>query len=232
VWTLTWSDSPFSLISCALDYNITTCVHRYETCDCKKCKGKGKGQWYHDQIFLDSGVSQYFINDLLMLYNIGKHEAVTVVTANGAKLNNTHGDCNILYRLPDDKQLYMYTFKNVHYFPSAQHFFILLLRQLLNDSLCIEGKADDLVIYQGNKPKLHFMARAEDNSLYYLLGFEKVEKRRDTVIIILTDLAYKHFAHPSKKVLRKFPSATIEFLVVTGKLSITSCSRCTQGKMH
>jgi hypothetical protein len=126
----------------------------------------------------------------------------------------------------------MYTFKNVRYFSSAQHFFILSLRQLLIDSLCIEGIANNLVILNGNESKLHFKAGPEDNSLYYLSGFEKVEKKRNIVVVILTDLAHKHFAHLSKKVLRKFPSATIGFLVVTGKLSTTFCSRCAQGKMH
>jgi hypothetical protein len=78
-----------------------------------------KGSQYHDQIFLDSGASQYFMNNLSMLYIIGKYEAITVITANSAKFNNMHRDCNISYRLLSDKQLYTYTFKNVHYFLSA-----------------------------------------------------------------------------------------------------------------
>jgi hypothetical protein len=211
---------------------MTICVHSINMSECKKCKGKGKGPRYHDQIFLDSSASQHFINDLLMLYNISKHEAVTVIIANGAKLNNMHRDCNILYRLLSDKWLYTYIFKNVHYFPSAQHFFILSLRQLLNGVLQIEDGTNDLVITQNGKPKLHFMAGPEDNSLYYLLGFEKIEKKCDTIIVISTDLAHKHFVHPSEKVLCKFLLATIGFLVVNRKLSTTPCSRCTQGKMH
>jgi hypothetical protein len=103
--------------------------------------------------FLDSGALQHFINNLLMLYNIGKHKTTTVITANSAEFNDTHKDCDILCRLPDNKQLHIYTFKNVHYFPSAQHFFILSLRQLFIDGLCIENIADDLVILDSNESK-------------------------------------------------------------------------------
>jgi hypothetical protein len=78
-------------------------VHGSNVSECKKCKGKGKCLRYYDQIFLDSDVSQHFINDLSMLYNIGKYETTTVITANDMKLNDMHGDCNILYRLLDDK---------------------------------------------------------------------------------------------------------------------------------
>jgi hypothetical protein len=88
------------------------------------------------------------------------------------------------------------------------------LRQLLNNGLQIEGKANDLVIFQNDKLKLHFTAGPEDNSLYYLLGLEKVEKKHNTIIVISTDLAHKRFTHFSEKVLYKFLLATIGFLVV------------------
>jgi hypothetical protein len=59
--TLTWPNGPFSLCSCILDYNITICMHGLNMCDCKKCKGKGKGNRIPlnlcDQVFLDSGAS-------------------------------------------------------------------------------------------------------------------------------------------------------------------------------
>jgi transposase InsO family protein len=46
------------------------------------------------------------------------------------------------------------------------------------------------------------------------------------------DLAHRRFAHPSEKVLRKFPLATLGYPPVDGKLSSGSCSGCAQGKMH
>jgi hypothetical protein len=40
---------------------MTICVHGIDLCDCKKCKGKGKGARInpnlYDQVFLDSGAS-------------------------------------------------------------------------------------------------------------------------------------------------------------------------------
>jgi hypothetical protein len=56
--TLTWPNSPLSTSFGILDYNMTICVHGVNMCDCKKCKGKGKGNRIpsnlRDQVFLDS----------------------------------------------------------------------------------------------------------------------------------------------------------------------------------
>jgi hypothetical protein len=46
------------------------------------------------------------------------------------------------------------------------------------------------------------------------------------------DLAHRRFAHLSEKMLHKFPSATLGYPPVDGKLSSGSCSGCAQGKMH
>jgi hypothetical protein len=48
----------------------------------------------------------------------------------------------------------------------------------------------------------------------------------------MMDLAHKHFVHPNKKVLCKFPSATLGYSLVNGKLSSGPCRGCVQGKMH
>jgi hypothetical protein len=133
---------------------MTICVHGINMCDCKKCKGKGKinrlPSNLRDQVFLDSGASQHFINDLSLLYNISKDEDFTVMTANGVTHTNEHGSCDLAFELPDNRTLHTYTLKDVHYLPSSHHLLILSLRQLLNNGLCIEGIADDLVIFRGN----------------------------------------------------------------------------------
>jgi hypothetical protein len=82
-----------------------------------------------------------------MLYNVNKHESFTVITANGITQANMHGFCDLAFELPVDKSLHMYILRNVHYLPSSHHLLILSLRQLLNDGLCIEGIADNLVIF-------------------------------------------------------------------------------------
>jgi hypothetical protein len=46
------------------------------------------------------------------------------------------------------------------------------------------------------------------------------------------DLAHRRFAHPSEKVLLKFPLATLGYPPVDGKLSSRPCSGYAQGKMH
>jgi hypothetical protein len=121
----------------------------------------------------------------------------------------------------------------VHYLPSLHHLLILSLRQLLNDSLCIEGIADDLVIFYGDQPVFHFMAGEDYNSLYYLYGLKQLGSQRfEAYLSISMDLAHRRFAHPSEKVLRKFPSATLGYPSVDEKLSSGPCSRCAQGKMH
>jgi hypothetical protein len=123
--------------------------------------------------------------------------------------------------------------KDVHYLPSSHHLLILSLRQLLNDSLRIEGITDDLVIFCGNQPVFYFMAGEEQNSLYYLYGLRRLGSRRfEAYLSISMDLAHKCFTHPSEKVLRKFPSATLGYPPVDGKLSSGPCSGCAQGKMH
>jgi hypothetical protein len=65
---------------------MTICVHSINMCDYKKCKSKGIinriPPKLRDQVFLDSDASQHFINDLSLLYNVNKHEAFTVMTAN------------------------------------------------------------------------------------------------------------------------------------------------------
>jgi hypothetical protein len=235
--TLTWPNGPFGLFTCILNYNMTICVHGVDMCDCKKCKGKGKGNRIlpniRDQVFLDSGASQHFINDLSMLYNTSKDEDFTVMTANGVTHTNEHGSCDLAFELPEDRTLHTYTLKDVHYLPSSHHLLILSLRQLLNDGLRIEGIADDLVILHGNQPLFHFMAGEEQNSLYYLYGLRRLGSRHfEAYLSISMDLAHKRFAHPSKKVLRKFPSATLGYPPVDGKLSSGPCSGCAQGKMH
>jgi hypothetical protein len=216
---------------------MTICVHRLNMCDCKKCKGKGKGNRIPpnlcDQVFLDSGASQHFVNDLLLLYNVGKDKAFTVMTANGVTQVDMHGSCDLAFELSNNRTLHTYMLKDVHYLPSSHHLFILSLRQLLNDGLRIEGIADDLVIYCGDQPVFHFMAREEYNSLYYLYGLRQLRSRRfEAYLSISMDLAHRRFVHLSEKVLCKFPSATSEYPPVDGKLSSGPCSRCVQGKMH
>jgi hypothetical protein len=235
--TSTWPNGPFSIVSCIQCYNMTICMHGINMCDCKKCKGKGKGNRIpsrlHDQVFLDSSASQHFINDLSLLYNVNKHEAFTVMTANGVTQADEHGYCDLTFELPADNSLHTYTLKNVHYLPSSHHLLILSLRQLLNDGLCIEGIADGLIIFRGDQPMFHFMAGEEQNSLYYLYGLRRLGSRRfEKYLSITIDLAHRRFAHPSEKVLRKFPSATLGYPPVDGKLSSGPCSGCAQGKMH
>jgi hypothetical protein len=206
-------------------------------CDCKKCKGKGKGNRIppnlRDQVFLDSGALQHFINDLSLLYNVDKDKTFTVMTANGVTHADMHDSCDLVFELPTNKILHMYTLKDMHYLPSLHHLLILSLRQLLNDGLCIEGIADDLVILYGDQPVFHFMAGEEYNSLYYLYGLRRLgSKHFEAYLSISMDLAHRHFAHSSEKVLRKFPLATLGYLLVDGKLSSGPCSGCAQGKMH
>jgi hypothetical protein len=237
VWTLTWPNSPFSLILCIQCYNTTICMHDSNMCDCKKCKGKGKGNRIPsnlcDQVFLDFGALQHFINDLLLLYNVGKDKTFTVMTANGITQADMHGTCDLAFELPANKTLHMYTLKDVHYLPSLHHLLILSLRQLLNDGLRIEGIADNLVIFRGDQPVFHFMAKEEHNSLYYLYGLRRLRSRRfEAYLSISIDLAHKRSAHPSEKMLRKFPLATLEYPLVDSKLSSGPCSRCAQGKIH
>jgi hypothetical protein len=163
--TSIWPNGPISLFTCISENNITICVHGSNMCDCKKCKGKGKINRLlpnlRDQVFLDSGALQHFINDLSLLYDTSKDEDFTVMTANGVTHANEHGSCNLAFELPEDRTLHMYTLKDVHYLPSSHHLLILSLRQLLNDGLRIEGIADDLVIFRGNQPIFHFMAGEE-----------------------------------------------------------------------
>jgi hypothetical protein len=163
--TSTWPNGPFSKVSCILDYNMTICVHDINMCDCKKCKGKGKTNRLPpnlcDQVFLDSGASQHFINDLLLLYNTSKDEDFTVMTANGVTHANEHGSCDLAFELPEKRTLHMYTLKDVHYLPSSHYLLILSLRQLLNNGLRIEGIADNLVILRDDQPIFHFMAGEE-----------------------------------------------------------------------
>jgi hypothetical protein len=163
--TLTWPNGPFSIVSCIQCYNTTICMHGSNMCDCKKCKGKGKINRIppnlRDQVFLDSGASQHFINDLSLLYNTSKDEDFTVMTANDVTHANEHGSCDLAFELPENRTLHTYMLKDVHYLPSSHHLLILSLRQLLNDSLRIEGIADDLVILCGNQPIFHFMAGEE-----------------------------------------------------------------------
>jgi hypothetical protein len=171
--TLTWPNGPFSTSFGILEYNMTICVHGSNMCDCKKYKGKDKNRLppnLLDQVFLDSGASQHFINDLSLLYNTSRDEDFTVMTANGVTHANEHGSCNLAFELPEDRTLYMYTLKDVHYLPTLGHLLILSLRQLLNDGLRIEGIANDLVIFRDNQSIFHFMAGEEQNSLYYLYG--------------------------------------------------------------
>jgi hypothetical protein len=174
VWTSTWPNGPFSLFTCIQNYNMTICVHSSNICDCKKCKDKDKINRLppnlRNQVFLDSGASQHFINDLSLLYNKSKDKDFTVMTANGVTHANEHGSCNLAFELPEDRTLHTYTLKDVHYLPSSHYLLILSLRQLLNNGLCIEGIADDLVILRDGQPIFHFMAREEHNSLYYLYG--------------------------------------------------------------
>jgi hypothetical protein len=147
--------------------------------------------------------------------------------------NDMHGDCNFVFELPADNTLHMYILKNVHYFPSLNHLLILSLRQLLNDGLYIEGIADNLVILCGNQPIFHFMAGKEYNSLYYLYGLRRLGSRHyERYLSIMMDLTHKRYVHPSEKVLHKFPSATLGYPPVDGKLSFESCSGCAQSKMH
>jgi hypothetical protein len=235
--TSTWPNGLFSLVSCILDYNMTICVHGLNMCDCKKCKGKGKGNRIPsnlcDQVFLDSGASQHFINDLSLLHNVDKEETFTVMTANRVTHTDMHGSCDLAFKLSADKTLHMYTLKKVHYLPSLHHLLILSLRQLLNNSLCIEGIADNLVILCDNQPIFHFMAEEDYNSLYYLYGLRQLgSKHFEAYLSILMDLAHRCFAHPSEKVLRKFPLAMLGYPPVDGKLSSGPCSECAQGKMH
>jgi hypothetical protein len=229
--TSTWPNGPISLFTCILENNMTICMHSSNMCDCKKCKGKGKINRLppnlRDQVFLDSGASQHFINDLLLLYNTSKDEDFTVMTANGVTHANEHGSCDLAFELSGDRTLPTYTLNDVHYLPSSHHLLILSLRQLLNDGLRIESIADDLVIYQGNQPVFHFMAGEEQNSLYYLYGLRRLGSRCfEAYLSISMDLAHKHFAHPSEKVLRKFPLATLGYPPVDGKLSSEPCSKC------
>jgi hypothetical protein len=123
VRTLTWPNGPFSLVSCTQCYNMTICVHGSNMYDCKKCKGKGKinrlPSNLRDQVFLDSGASQHFINDLSLLYNLSKDEDFTVMTANGVTHANEHGSCDLAFELPDNRTLHTYTLKDVHYLPSS-----------------------------------------------------------------------------------------------------------------
>jgi hypothetical protein len=189
-------------------------MHGIDLCDCKKCKDKGKDARINsnlcDQVFLDSGALQHFINDLLILYNVAKHKTFTVVTANRITHNDMHRDCNLAFELSADNKLHIYTLKGVHYLPSLNHLLILSLWQLLNDGLCIEGIADNLVILHSDQPIFHFMAGKEYNSLYYLYGFRRFGSRcYEKYLSITMDLAHKRYAHPSKKVLCKFPSAAL-----------------------
>jgi hypothetical protein len=235
--TSTWPNSPISTSFGILEYNMTICVHGINVCDCKKCKGKGKINRIppnlRDQVFLDSGASQHFINNLLLLYNVNKHEAFTVMTANRVTQADEHGYCDLAFELSADNLLHTYTLKDVHYLPFSHHLLILLLRQLLNDGLRIEGIANDLVILRGNQPVFHFMAREEYNSLYYLYGLRRLRSKHfEKYLSITMDLAHRCYVHPSEKVLRKFPSATLEYPPVDGKLSSGPCSGCAQGKMH
>jgi hypothetical protein len=212
-------------------------MHSLNMCDCKKCKGKSKINRLppnlRDQVFLDSGALQHFINNLSLLYNVSKDEDFTIMTANGITHANEHGSCDIAFELSNDRTLHTYTLKTVHHLPSLHHLLILSLRQLLNDGLRIEGIANDLVILRGNQPVFHFMAREDYNSLYYLYGLKRLGSRRfEAYLLISMDLAHRRFAHPSEKVLRKFPLATLGYPPVDGKLSSGPCSRCTQGKMH
>jgi hypothetical protein len=212
-------------------------MHSSNMCDCKKCKGKGKINRLPpnlcDQVFLDSGASQHFINDLLLLYDTSKDKDFTVMTANGVTHTNEHGSCDLAFELSGDRTLYTYMLKDVHFLSSSHHLLILSLRQLLNDGLRIEGIADDLVIFCGNQPVFHFMAGEEQNSLYYLYGLRRLGSRHfEAYLSISMDLAHKHFAHPSEKILHKFPLATLGYPPVDGKLSSGPCSGCAQGKMH
>jgi hypothetical protein len=170
---------------------------------------------------------------LSLLYNVSKDEDFTIMTANGIIHANEHGSCNIAFELPNDRTLHTYTLKTVHHLPSLHYLLILSLRQLLNDGLHIEGIADDLVILRGDQPVFHFMAGEDYNSLYYLYGLRRLGSRRfKAYLSISMDLAHRRFAHPSGKVLRKFPLATLGYPPVDGKLSSGPCSGCAQGKMH
>jgi hypothetical protein len=152
---------------------------------------------------------------------------------NGVTQANEHGYCNLAFELSANNLLHTYTLKDVYYLPSSHHLLILSLRQLLNDDLCIEGIADNLVILRGNQSMFHFMAGEEHNSLYYLYGLRQLGSRRfEKYLSITIDLAHRHFAYPSEKVLCKFSLATLGYPPVDGKLSSRSCSGCIQGKMH
>jgi hypothetical protein len=166
-----------------------------------------------------------------MLYNISKNGTFTIITANRITHNDMHGDCNILYELPTDKKLHIYTLKNMHYLPSLKHLLILSLRQLLNNSLHIEGITDDLIILHDNEPVFHFTAEEEYNSLYYLSDLRRLETKCYENLFITMDLAYKCFVHPSKKMLHKFPLTMLGFPAVDGKLLTAPCSGCVQGKI-
>jgi hypothetical protein len=235
--TSIWPNSPFSTSFSILEYNMTICIQRVNMCDCKKCKGKGKGNRIslnlRDQVFLDSDASQHFINDLSMLYNVNKDETFTVMTANGVTQAEMYRNCDLAFELPANNTLHTYMLKDVHYLLSSHHLIILSLRQLLNDGLHIEGIADDLVILRNDQPVFHFMAGEDYNSLYYLYGLRQLGSRCfEKYLSISMDLAHRHFAHPSEKVLHKFPSATLGYPSVDGKLSSGPCSGCIQGKMH
>jgi hypothetical protein len=168
-----------------------------------------------------------------MLYNVNKNETFTVMTANGITQAEMHGNCDLTFKLPVDNKLHTYTLKDVHYLPSSHHLMILSLRQLLNDGLCIEGIANNLVILHDNQPIFHFMAREDYNSLYYLHGLRRLGSRCfEKYQSITMDLAHKRFVHPNKKVLHKFPLATLRYPPVDGKLFSGPCSGCVQGKMH
>jgi hypothetical protein len=144
-----------------------------------------------------------------------------------------HGDCDLAFELPADDKLHTYILKGVHYLPSLNHLLILSLRQLLNDSLCIEGIANNLVILCGDQPIFYFVAGEDYNSLYYLYDLRQLGNRHyERYLLITMDFAHKYFAHPSKKVLHKFSSATLGYPSVDGKLSSGPCSGCAQGKMH
>jgi hypothetical protein len=144
--TSTWPNGPSSTSFGISDYNMTICVHGLNMCDCKKCKGEGKGNRIPpnlcDQIFLDSGALQHFINDLLLLYNVGKDETFTVMTANGVTHADMHSSCDLTFELPTNKTLHTYMLKNVHYLPSLHHLSLLgvsMMHHLLQT--CIKSYA-------------------------------------------------------------------------------------------
>jgi hypothetical protein len=212
-------------------------MHSFNIYDCKKYKSQGKMNRLPlnlcNQVFLNSGALQHFINDLSLLYNTSRDKDFTVMTANSITHANEHGSCDLAFELPGNRTLHIYTLKTVHYLPSSHYLLILLLRQLLNDGLHIEGVADDLILYQGNQPIFHFMAGEDYNSLYYLYGLRRLGSQRfEAYLSISMDLAHRRFVHPSKKMLRKFLLATLGYPPVDGKLSSGPCSGCAQGKMH